>query len=122
MVTAAELKEGMVIRVEGQIYKILEVESKAGAAKLGGVVRTKLSNMRSGRMCEPHFRPQERLEEFELERHTMEFVFAAGDTCTFMNPESFEQVEVPGAVLGPAEKFLQPGLRLPVVRQNSARP
>jgi len=114
MVTAAELKEGMVIRVEGQMYKVLEVESKAGAAKLGGVVRTKLSNVRSGRMWEPHFRPQERLEEFELERHTMEFVFAAGDTCTFMNPESFEQVEVPGAVLGPAEKFLQPGVRLPV--------
>lgn len=40
MVTAAALKEGMVIRVEGQIYKVLEVESKAGAAKLGGVVRT----------------------------------------------------------------------------------
>ena len=34
MVTAAELKAGMVILVEGQIYKVLEVESKAGAAKL----------------------------------------------------------------------------------------
>ena len=114
MVTAAELKAGMVIRVEGEIYKILEVESKAGAAKLGGVVKAKLSNLKSHRMWEPHFRPQERLEEIELERHIMEFLFAAGGTCTFMNPETFEQVEIPSAILGPAEKFLQPGMRMPV--------
>ena len=114
MVTAAELKAGMVIRVEGESYKILEVESKAGAAKLGGVVKAKLSNLKSHRMWEPHFRPQERLEEIELERHIMEFLFAAGDACTFMNPETFEQVEIPSAILGPAEKFLQPGMRMPV--------
>jgi len=114
MVTAAELKAGMVIRVEGEIYKILEVESKAGAAKLGGVVKAKLSNLKSHRVWEPHFRPQERLEEIELERHIMEFLFAAGGTCTFMNPETFEQVEIPSAILGPAEKFLQPGMRMPV--------
>jgi translation elongation factor P/translation initiation factor 5A len=42
MFTAGELKEGMVIRIEGQIYRVLEAESKAGTAKLGGVVKTKL--------------------------------------------------------------------------------
>ena len=114
MVNAAELRAGMVIRVEGEIYKVLEVESKAGTAKLGGVVKTKLSNVKSYSMWEPHFRPQERLQEIELERRTMEFVFAAGGTCTFMNPETFEQVEIPSVILGPAEKFLQPGMRLPV--------
>jgi len=114
MFTAAELKEGMVIRIEGQVYRVLEVESKAGAAKLGGVVKTKLSNVRSGHMWEPHFRPQERLEDVQLERRILEFVFAAGDTCTFMSPQTFEQLEVPTSVLGPAEKFLQPGMELPV--------
>jgi len=114
MVTAAELKAGMVIRVEGEIYKVLEVESKAGSAKLGGVVKTKLSNVKSHRMWEPHFRPQESLEEIDLERHTMEFVFTAHGTCTFMNPETFEQVDVPSVILGSAQKFLQPEMRLPV--------
>jgi len=114
MFTAAELQEGMVIRVEGQIYRVLEAESKAGAAKLGGVVKTKLSNVRSGHVWEPHFRPQERLEEVHLERRTLEFVFAEGDTCTFMSPQNFEQLEMPVAVLGTAEKFLQSGMQLPV--------
>jgi elongation factor P len=114
MFTAGELKEGMVIRIEGQIYRVLEAESKAGTAKLGGVVKTKLSNVRSGHVWEPHFRPQERLEEMQLERRMLEFVFAAGDTLTFMSPQTFEQFEVPKGVLGPVEKFLRSGMQLPV--------
>jgi len=114
MVVASDLHEGMAIRIEKQIYKVLEVESKAGAAKMGGVVKTKLINARSGRMWEPHFRPQERLEDLKLERRMMEFLYADGDTCTFMRPNTFEQVEIPGAILGAAKEFLQPGLEMPV--------
>lgn len=114
MVIASELHEGMALRIEGHIYKVLEAESKAGAAKMGGVVKAKLINVRSGGMWEPHFRPQEKLEELELERRTMEFLYAEGATCTFMRPDTFEQIEVPSTILGVAAKFLQPGMELPV--------
>lgn len=114
MLTAADLREGMAIRVEGQIYRVLGAESKAGAAKLSGVVKTKLSKVGTTHIWEPHFRPQERIEEVQLERRTMEYVFSSADTCTFMSPETFEQIEVGKAVLGPAEMFLQSGMQLPV--------
>jgi len=114
MVIASELKDGTVIRIDRRIYRVLEVESKAGAAKLGGVVKTKLTDVRSGRMWEPHFRPQERLEELELDRRMMEFLFSEGDNCTFMNPDTYEQIAIPRTVLGPAAQFLQPGMELPV--------
>ena len=114
MVIASELRPGIVIRFEGQVYKVLEVDAKAGAAKMGGVVKAKLSNVLSGRELEHHFRPQERLEESELERHNMEFLYSGEDTATFMNPVSFEQVEVPTEMLGSAEPFLQPGMVLPM--------
>jgi len=65
-------------------------------------------------MWEPHFRPQERLEELQLDRRMMEFLYVDGDNCTFMYPDTFEQVEVPGAILGVARIFLQPGMELPV--------
>ena len=104
----------MVIRVEQQIYKVLEVESKAGTAKMGGVVKTKLINVRSGRLWEPHFRPQERLEDLALERHTMEFLFADGDGCTFMRPDTFEQIEVPAVIVGDGRHFLQSGMQVPI--------
>ena len=114
MVIASELRQGMIVRIEGQIYKVLEVEAKAGAAKMGGVVKTKLINVRGGRIWERHFRPQERLEELELKRQVLEFLFAQDDTCTFMRPDTYEQVEVPSAILGPGGRFLEPGMQLPV--------
>jgi elongation factor P len=114
MVIASELQAGAVIRIEGQVYRVLEVESKAGAAKMGGVVKTKLINMRSGTQWEPHFRPQERLEDLQLDRRMMEFLYAEDETCTFMRPDTFEQIEIPTAVIGPAAKFLQPGMEAPV--------
>ena len=114
MVIASELREGMIIRIEGQVYKVLEVEARAGAAKMSGVVKTKLLNVRSGRLWEPHFRLQEKLEDLELERHMMEFLYSEGGACNFMRPDTYEQIEVSGAILGPGEKFLQPGMELPV--------
>ena len=114
MLVASELKAGMVIHIEGQIYRVLEVHNRAGAAKLGGVVKTKLSNVRGGRIWEPHLRPQERVEELHVERQLMEFLFRQGSTCTFMNPNTYEQVEISGEILGPAEQFLQSGMEVPV--------
>ena len=114
MLMASELKAGMVIRIEGQTYRVLDVESKAGAAKLGGVVRAKLSNVRSGRMWEPHLRPQERIEELQVERQMLEFLFREGDVCVFMNPNTYEQIQIAREILGPAEQFLQAGMEVPV--------
>ena len=114
MVIASELRPGMVIRFEGQVYKVLDVESKAGAAKMGGVVKASLSNLHSGRLLDQHFRPQERLEELELERHNMEFLYSGNDGVTFMNPVTFDQVEIAREMIGTAEKFLTPEMTLPV--------
>ena len=85
MIIASELRAGMAIRIEGQVYKVLDVKSKAGTAKLGGVVKTKLRNAGRGRMWEPRFRPDERLEAVPLEQQIMKFLFADGDFCTFRN-------------------------------------
>jgi elongation factor P len=81
---------------------------------MGGVVKAKLINIKSGRLWEPHFRPQERLEDVELERHMMEFLFTEGENCTFMRPDTFEQTEVPAGILGTAKEFLQPGMEVPI--------
>lgn len=114
MILASDLHAGMAIRIDGQIYKIVEVESKAGAAKMGEVVKTKLINVRSGRMCEPLFRPPEKLEDLELERRTIEFLFTDGESCTFMRPDTFEQIQVPAAIVGNGRIFLQSGMLVPI--------
>jgi len=113
MVMASELRVGMALRIDEQIYRVLEVESKAGAAKMGGTVRARLSNLRSGRQWDQHFRPLERLEDVELEKRKVEFLYSDGANCIFQRLDSFEQVEFPAANLGLAEKLLQPGTEMP---------
>ena len=114
MVIASELRDGMAVRIESQVFKVLEVEVKAGGGQLGGVVKTKLQNVNSQRLWEPHFRPDERLEDLELERQTVEFIYSDADNCVFMNQNTYEQIEVPRAVVGAAEKFLEAGVRATV--------
>ena len=114
MISAAQLKAGMAIRVEGQIFKVLEADFKAGGGQAGGVVKTKLRNVSSGKMWEPHFRPDVRMEDLDVVRQTMEFLYSDDDNCYFMNPESFEQIEIPRAILGPGERFLKPEMKLPI--------
>jgi elongation factor P len=113
MVTASELREGMALRIDGQVYRVVEVESRAGAAKMGGTVRARLSNVRSGRLWDQHFRPLERLEDVELEKRKVEFLYSDGINCVFQRLDSFEQVEFPSESLGLAEQLLQPGTEVP---------
>ena len=109
MVEASKLAKGMIVRVEDQIYRVLEVEAKAATAKLGGVVKTELSNVQTGRLREARFRPQEHLEDMPVDRRNLEFLFSNGSSCTFMDPVSFEQFEVSGDIVGTAASFLQSG-------------
>lgn len=114
MIVASQLRGGMALRVEGELYKILEADYHAGGGKMGGVVHAKMRNMRTGTLWERRFRGDEKLEDLALERQTMQFLYSDADHCYFMNPNTFEQVEVPRKVIGPAEKFLQPEMRVPV--------
>ena len=114
MILASQLREGMAVRVQGEVYKVLECEVKAGGGQMGGVVKTRLRNVVSGRLWEPHFRPDDRLEDLPLEKQTMEFLYSDADNAFLMNPTTCEQIAVPLAVLGPSEKFLSPGTTLPV--------
>ena len=114
MISAAELAQGMVVRVEGQIYRVLGAEAKAAAAKLGGVVKAELRNVSTGRLWEARFRPQERVDDLEITRRNMEFLFRDGENCTFMDSATFEQVELPSAMLGSAADLLQSGATVPV--------
>ena len=109
MVSASELRAGMALRLDRHVYRVLEVESKAGSAKMLGTVRVRLSNVRSGRLWDQHFRPLERLENVELEKRKIEFLYGDGTSCVFQRLDNFEQVEFPTESLGLAEKLLPSG-------------
>lgn len=114
MILAGALKEGVILRLEGQLFKVISSEYHAGGGKMGGVTHAKLRNLQTGTFWERRFRPDEKMEDVELDRVSMEYIYPEGDDFYFMNPETFEQIPVPKNVIGTIEKFLRPEMRIPV--------
>jgi len=113
MVSASDLKPGMALRIGREVYRVLEVEAKTGSAQTGGNVRVHLSNIRSGRLWDQHFRPLERIEEVELERRRLEFLYSDGSNCIFQRLDTYEQVAFPAEALGLGQELLQSGTEVP---------
>lgn len=109
MIAASELKEEMVVRMNGQAFRVIQVETSAAAANMSGTVRVRLSNVRSGRLWDQHFRPQERLDIIQADQDQMQFLYGDESSCTFLRLSTFEQVEFPSSLLGLAQRLLQPG-------------
>lgn len=114
MLPATDLRAGMVIREGGELYRVVAAEYHAGGGKMQGVVHAKLRNLRTANFTERRYRPDDRVEEVLVERRPMEFLYENGESCTFMDPETFEQVSVPNRSLGSFLKFLTPNQRLDV--------
>jgi elongation factor P len=114
MVIASQLRAGMAIRFEGQPYRVLGADSHPGQGQMGGATHARLKNLSTGTLWEHRFRSDLKLEELSVDRQSMEFLYADSDDCHFMNPETYDQVAIPAALIGPAARFLKPAMRLPV--------
>ena len=93
MMNAQDIKNGTCIRMDGQLYFVIEflhVKPGKGAAFL----RTKLKNVVDGRVLERRFNIGEKLEDVRVERRPYQYLYADGNDDIFMNNETFEQVPI----------------------------
>ena len=100
MVVASQLRVGAVVRFEGQEYKVVATEYRPGQGRMSGAMHARLRNLETGTFWEHAFRSELKLEEMSLDKHTLEFLYADENHCFFMDPESFEQTEIPIALVG----------------------
>ncbi len=114
MTTAQQLRAGMAIRHDGQPYKVLAADYHPGQGKMGGTNHVRLRNLETGTNWETSLRAELKLEELQVSRETLEFLYTDDDALVFMNPENYEQVEMPASLVGEQARFLETGTRLPV--------
>lgn len=114
MVTASQLRAGMAIKFEGQDYKVVAAEYHPGQGKMGGVAHVRLRNLGTGTFWEHSFRSELKLETLPVEKQELEFLYADSNQCVFMNPQTYEQVEVSQELAGPQTSLLEPGMHLGV--------
>ncbi len=108
MKPATDMRSGMIIRYSGALHRVLQADYHAGGGKLPGVVHARLQSLDTAHVTDQRFRPDERFEEVELERRRMEFIYEDAAGFTFMDPDTYEQITLPGEALGAYRPFLQP--------------
>jgi elongation factor P len=115
MITASQLRVGMAIKYEGQRYKVVAAVYHPGQGQMGGATHSRLQNLDTRTFWEHSFRADLKLEEIALEKQALEFLYAAGDQCCFMDPETYEQTEVERASVGePQAGLLEPGMKVSI--------
>jgi elongation factor P len=104
-VTTNNLKNGMCIMYDSKMWIIVEFQHvKPG--KGGAFVRTKLKELKSGRVVDVTFRAGEKLEDVRVETKRMQYLYNDGAAFHFMDADSYEQFELAGEFIGDAAQWL----------------
>lgn len=105
MATTNDLKNGLVLNLDGQLWTVIEFQHvKPG--KGGAFVRTKLKNVMSGKVVDRTFNSGLKVETANVDKRTMQYLYADGDDYIFMDTDSYDQIPVAKTVVGSASGYL----------------
>ncbi len=113
MATTADIRNGLCIEFNGDLYVIVEFQHvKPG--KGGAFVRTKLKNLRSGRVLPYTFDAGVKINTARVERRPFQYLYNDGEQYHFMNTNTFEQLPIEEVLIN-APKFLKEGQEVEIV-------
>ena len=106
MISAGDFRNGITIELDNSVYQIIEfqhVKPGKGAA----FVRTKLKDIKNGGVVERTFRPTEKCPQAHIDRKDMQYLYKDGELYTFMDTETYDQVQLSDDLVGDALKFVK---------------
>jgi elongation factor P len=109
MISSNDLRNGVTILVDGNLWTVIEflhVKPGKGAA----FVRTRLKNVKTGTTLERTFRAGEKLERATVDNRQMQMLYNDAEGFHFMDQESFENITIQREVIGDPADFLKDGM------------
>jgi elongation factor P len=117
MVSTNDLRTGLTIEVDGEVYSVVDFQHvKPG--KGSAFVRTKLKNIRTGGVIERTFRAGEKVNRAHMERKEMQYLYSEGDSFVFMDNETYDQTSLTVDQLGDSAKYLKENMNIHVLTYN----
>lgn len=111
MVNVNDIKNGMTVEDEGNIYQVLDF-SHVKPGKGAAFVKMKLKNLRTGSIVEKTYNSSVKLAKANVQRKPMQYLYSAGDSYSFMDMNTYEQVELSSAQIGEDLKYLKENLEV----------
>ena len=101
-----QFKSGLTLLLDGQVFIVVDyhhVKPCKGAA----FVRVRVKNLKLGTVLEKTFRGDDKIEEAFVETKRLTYLYKSGDTCYFMDQETFDQLSLPITSMGDQARFLK---------------
>jgi elongation factor P len=110
---ATRLKKGMLIKMDQDLYRVLELQHVT-PGNLRGFVRVKMRNIRSGVLADNRFRSDDTVERAVLDEREMQYLYQDGDAFCFMDTTNYEQVHISSEALGDSVNYLKAEMTIKV--------
>jgi len=114
MVSATELKAGTTFLLDGRPYQVVKF-SHSKIARGGATVRLSLRNLITGSLEEKTFNGTHKFDEISTTKRSMQYLFSDGEVASFIDPQTFEQVEAPSKLLEESLLYLKEGGQVSVL-------
>jgi len=108
-INAVEIRPGNILEYEGGIWRAVKIQHTQ-PGKGGAYMQVEMKNLIDGRKNNVRFRSAESVEKVRLDTVDFQFLFRDGDTLTFMDKNTYEQITLDADILGDAAAFLQDGM------------
>ena len=113
-VDTSQFRNGLKIELDGEPFTIVYFQHvKPG--KGGAFVRTKVKNLKNGKVLDRTFRSGEKVDEADVSERKMQYLYQDGDSLVFMDNETFEQTPFSAEQVGDARKYLKENLDVEVL-------
>jgi elongation factor P len=114
MASTTDFRNGLVMRLDNELWSIVEFQHvKPG--KGGAFVRTRLKNVKTGRVLDKTFRSGEKVEDVRLERKKYQFLYKGDSEYVFMDMQTYEQVSVQASSVGETSKYIIDGMEVEIL-------
>ena len=105
MASTTDIKNGAILKIDGGLWSVVEFQHvKPG--KGGAFVRTKLRNVTSGKVVDRTFNAGAKIETATVDRSDYQYLYQDGEDYVFMDLKTYDQINVPGSVVGDASNSM----------------
>lgn len=108
MYQPTDLKKGTVVQLDGKPYRVTEYAQKV-MGRGGSIVNVRLKNLIDGSVIPKTFKGADRIEPAEVINKTVQYLYSDAANYFFMDPETFEQFELPSDIIDSAKDYLKEG-------------
>lgn len=118
MASTSDFRSGMVIRKDGELWTVVEFQH-VNPGNWRAFVRTRLKNLKSGKVVETRFRAGETIEPVRIDRKEFQYLYHDGSGYVCMDKETYDQISVVEKVIGEGGKFLKDGETVEILFNGS---